>query len=65
MRKDFDLEYEVQSAIIRQKDAILAETKEAMKKLIKMMRYPRLVNLLNRQLNFERVEVVIGQPQTD
>jgi len=29
------------------------------------MRYPRLVNLLNRQLNFERVEVVISQSQTD
>jgi len=30
MRKDFDLEYEVLSAIIKQKDASLAETKEAM-----------------------------------
>ena len=59
MRKDFDIEYHILQTIIRQKDFRIDELKDALKKLMRMLRYPRLVDMLNKQLNFERVEFSI------
>ena len=40
------------------------EFKDALKKILKMLKYPRLVTLLNKQLNFERVEFFVPKKQT-
>lgn len=57
MRKDFDVEYDLLRCIIKQKDAKIGEYRESLSKVMKMLKYPRLVELLNRQLNYERIEI--------
>jgi hypothetical protein len=57
MRKDFDVEYDLLKCIIKQKDAKIGEFRESLSKVMKMLKYPRLVELLNRQLNYERIEI--------
>ena len=56
MRKDFDVEYDLLQCIIKQKDTTIEELRDALEKMMRMLKYPRLVTLLNRQLNYERVE---------
>ena len=48
MRKDFDLEYDLVHAISKRKDQALIDYKDALKKLIGMLKYPRLIHLLDK-----------------
>lgn len=59
MRLDFDIEYKLLQTIIKQKDLKIEELRDSLKKLMHMLRYPRLVEMLNKQLNYERVEFFV------
>jgi hypothetical protein len=43
MRKEFDVEYDLLQCIIKQKDGTIEELREALKKMMRMLKYPRLV----------------------
>lgn len=51
MRKDFEAEYSVIQLIVKQSDEKVAEHKDALKKVLKMLQYPRLVKMINKELN--------------
>ena len=51
------MESQFLEAVVKQKEGRIEELKHAIERLIRMTKYPRLLDMMNKQLNFERLEI--------
>ena len=61
MSKMYDAEIQKYLQALNLKDVRIQELKEAIKKALKMMQHPRLMQLVTRELNFDRFEYTLEQ----